>query len=106
MREVLNRNSELNNNKVIKFISSFLFIIITILILLALVAIFRNNLNLNNPLITESLKEELNASQYQILIINSIALIFVLTFKSLKQNMLAVIIGFGTIGFNLITFLN
>ncbi|TRO66809.1 hypothetical protein [Christiangramia sabulilitoris] len=98
MTEILNRDSELNKNKGIKLISTSLSLALVILILLALIQIVRNNLNLNNPLVTESLKSEINAPHIQNAIAYSIALIIILILKYRTQNILAIIIGVLTIG--------
>ena len=106
MNKILNPSSDLNNNKWIKLISTFLSFILIIQIILALIQIVRNNLNLNDPLINDSLKTEINAPHMQTAISYSIALIIILILKQRKQNILAIIIGLFTIGINFIIHLS
>tara|TARA_Y100000034_G_C6589649_1_gene256100 strand:+ start:69 stop:320 length:252 start_codon:yes stop_codon:yes gene_type:complete len=61
MNKILNLNSELNNRKEIKVISFLVIIFIAILIISSFAQIWSNNLNMNNPLIPEKLKSEMNA---------------------------------------------
>lgn len=98
MIEILNSDSELNNNKRVKLFTTFLSVVLVLLILLDLVHILKNNLNLNNPLIGDSLKSEINAPHIQTAIFYSIALIIILIFNFRKQNILGIIIGSITVG--------
>ena len=97
MNEIINPNSELNNKKAIKYFYSAVIFSIVILIILAVVEIVSNNLNLNNPLIDENLKSELNAPHFKTVFTYVVGLILVLILKVFKQNILAVFIGVLTI---------
>lgn len=103
MNKILRLNSELNKQKRLKVISIFVIFGIAILLIATFSEIWRNNLNLDNPLIPEKLKSQINAPYIAFGITVSISLILALILKLKNQNLLIIILGLMTIGIYYIT---
>ncbi|WP_418226728.1 hypothetical protein [Christiangramia sp. ASW11-125] len=95
-----NTNSGVNDRKAIKLIFLIVISSIIVLIIVSLAEVLRNNINLDNPLIDQELKAEVNAPILKNVLTNISGLIVVLLLYSFKFKRLAIIVGIMTIVIN------
>ena len=92
-----NTNSAMNDKNAINSIFLIVISSINVLIIVSIAEVLRNNLDLNNPLIDQASKAEVNTSYLKTVMTNISGLIVVSLLKHFRFKRLAIIVGIMTI---------